>query len=209
MLATAQGHAQLLWRFARSRGGLAPLVGVTLLSAVLMATLPRALTSVPFRETAAVSPVLVVSLVGGIGWSLFFASPWRNLEACVPRGPVTALRAAWFASATALLVAGAVVSGALHDRDPSLMAMLARNVVLAIGLAAASACALPRTSAWVPLTLFAGVCWMAGTIDADGSAHAWALPLVPVDSASALLVATATWLSGGTWYVVQDGAQIR
>lgn len=198
-----------MWLFARSRGGLPALLGVALASWLAMAALPGDLMMVPFQAMAAVSPVLVASMVAGLGWSLYFGCPWRDLELGLPRGVMPRLRAGWYVSATVVMVLTAFLAAMAHGHDPWLVMMLTRNVLLAMGLAAISACLLPRSTAWIPLAIYASMCWLIGTVDMDGSSRAWALPLGAVDSGGVAIAACATWLLGGAWYVARDGRQVR
>lgn len=185
------------------------LVAVALVSTVVVLALPTGLAEVPLRATAWASVLLLAPLLGGIGFSVMLGCPWRELEACLPRRALTVARLTWYVSGTLVLTLLPLGAIAARLSDPALAMAVARNSVLGLAVGAASACCLPRSTAWIPPTLLAACCWLMGTVDISGAPRPWAIPFYSADSTVAVVVTALTWLGSGTWYVWRDGVQIR
>lgn len=192
--------------FMTTRGGLTQAVVVLIIVAALSLA-PVDLSVVPFRDAAA-SLLLAGSVAAGAIVAPALGSPWRDLEESLPHRPLIFLRTGWYLTLTAAMTLVAVSAFVLRGLESPVVIGSGRNMLLAIGIGAISACLLPRAVAWAPAVSFAMMSWIWGTKDLAGTPRWWALANHDIHSPPALITALFAWILGGALYTARDGRQI-
>jgi len=174
--------------FSRSRNPLG-LVFIVVVSFVGALFLPTGLIPNPFFPQHEQVVVDVVPLLACLGWSFMAYSPMREMEGSVGGSTMVRLRLTWWVLAGVASVFGGMLGYLLRDASPWLLiASHARNTLIAMALATLFCLILPQAASWIPLALYAGVCWIAGTIDELGTPRFWALPCYLINSWVAALI---------------------
>lgn len=169
--------------YARTRRT-GPALVVCLLSLAVLASARSATLHVPFApELVVVQAFLVAPIVPVVVLGITLATPLADLEdVTVER--LRLLRAAHLALLVAVLAVTSLATAGL--RGPELLAVT-RNSALLLGLLLLAAGLFDPQLAWLAPLLPAAVCFFFGKNHDDGSVHAWALMLRPVDLWSAVV----------------------
>ncbi|WP_277212202.1 hypothetical protein [Isoptericola croceus] len=200
--------AVMFWLFARSRGLARILVAAVLVVAFIVIA-PTEVVANPFHDQRGLLLVALAPVFAGMAWAMSVQNPFADLEGATGSARKATLRGAWTITTTIVFLVVVVAGGMIVSQTAEMPLMLARNMLLSMGVGGLAGLVLPRGAAWLPLGLYGILCALVGMVDLSGQARLWALPYYDAYSITAGVVAVSAWVVAAAIYVARDGTSVE
>lgn len=161
-----------------------------------------------FYTNVATLPLLSISAITGAYFVPLFSSPNREMDRMLNEKTISVLRLAWIIGVVSSVIAVSTITLQLIVH-PLFVPLLIRNQLFGIFVSLITSVVWKPRFAFLPITIYGLVCWLAGTQDLEATSRPWAQimnsEITPTNAVLiALLAITATSL-----YVVFDGKELR
>ena len=168
--------------------------------------LPVDLVDNPFDHMRSQVVVDLVPLLACLVWSFMAYSPLPEMERSAAGSVLLRLRLAWWTLAAVIIISAGNLAYCFRDVSGWFMVSHMRNALFGLAIATLCTLVLPQAASWIPLSLYTGVCWIAGTLDESGTPRFWALPSYMADSwVAAVVTAVLAITSVGLYCVFERG----